>query len=148
MQKSVKIGVIRVVLDTVVFVRALINPKSICGRLAFDLCNHYVLITSPAVLREVLEVINRVEMRLKSPNFVKVPFDQVLSYLARAEVVNPELRIKICRDPNDDKFIEAAVAGKARYLVTEDQDLLVLHQYKEVQMVNCSYFVGLIEVNR
>lgn len=148
MQKSVKIGVIRVVLDTVVFVRALINPKSICGRLAFDLCNHYVLVTSPAVLREVLEVINRGEIRLKSPNFEKVPFDQVLSYLARAEVVNPELRIKTCRDPNDDKFIEAAVAGKARYLVTEDQDLLVLHRYEEVQIVNCSYFVGLIEVNR
>lgn len=30
---------------------------------------------------------------------------------------------RICSDPDDDAFIETAIAGKARYLVSEDADL-------------------------
>lgn len=31
--------------------------------------------------------------------------------------------LKICRDPDDDEILEAAIQGKAEYLVTRDDDL-------------------------
>ena len=32
--------------------------------------------------------------------------------------------MRACRDPKDDKFLELAISGDARYLVTGDRDLL------------------------
>jgi len=34
----------------------------------------------------------------------------------------------VCRDPKDDKFIEAALAAGARMLIARDRDLTVLHK--------------------
>ena len=52
----------RVVFDTVIFVRALLNPKSRCGRLLFQCFDQYQIIVSPATARELLEVIERPEI--------------------------------------------------------------------------------------
>jgi predicted nucleic acid-binding protein len=59
--------VFRVVFDTVVFVRALINSRSICGRLVLDFPDRYRLFLSRQVLQEILEVLARRELldRLK-----------------------------------------------------------------------------------
>ena len=42
---------------------------------------------------------------------------------ARASVVETTGLLKICRDPDDDEILEAAIQGKAQYLVTRDDDL-------------------------
>ena len=42
---------------------------------------------------------------------------------ARASVVPTSGELQICRDPDDDEILEAAIGGKARYLVTRDDDL-------------------------
>ncbi|HSH78947.1 MAG TPA: hypothetical protein VLA19_10495 [Herpetosiphonaceae bacterium] len=48
-----------VVIDTVVFVRALLNPRSMWGRLVFDYAGRYRLVVSAPIVREVIEVIQR-----------------------------------------------------------------------------------------
>ena len=47
---------------------------------------------------------------------------------AAALWVTPELpaTVRISRDPLDDQFIHLAVAGKAAWLITGDQDLLAV----------------------
>jgi len=42
---------------------------------------------------------------------------------ARATVVQIFGELKICRDPDDDEILEAAIRGKSQYLVTRDNDL-------------------------
>jgi len=42
---------------------------------------------------------------------------------ARTAVVETSGVLKICRDPDDDEILEAAIHGKAQYLVTRDDDL-------------------------
>jgi putative PIN family toxin of toxin-antitoxin system len=42
-----------------------------------------------------------------------------------AKMVEPVDRIRACRDPDDDRVLEVAVAGEADYIVTGDRDLLV-----------------------
>ena len=41
-----------------------------------------------------------------------------------------------CRDPDDDKFIHAAQAGKAPWLVTGDQDLLDVPPLPHLRIVS------------
>lgn len=38
-----------------------------------------------------------------------------------------DVRINNCRDPSDNKFLELAVSGQATYIVTGDNDLLILY---------------------
>jgi uncharacterized protein len=41
-------------------------------------------------------------------------------------------QVQACRDPKDDKFLELAVNGNADLIVTGDQDLLVLRQFRNI----------------
>lgn len=42
---------------------------------------------------------------------------------ARATIVQISGKLQICRDPDDDEILEAAIVGKSQYLVTRDDDL-------------------------
>jgi len=41
---------------------------------------------------------------------------------SRAQVVPTTGHLKVCRDPNDDELLEAALTGNAEYLVSRDAD--------------------------
>jgi len=44
--------------------------------------------------------------------------------------------VRACRDPDDDKFFEAALAGRADVIITGDADLLVLHPFRQVAILS------------
>ena len=136
----------RVVLDTVVFVRALINPKGRWGRLLFDLSDRYVMVLSPDIIREIIEVLYRPSLRRRFPQMADPPqLDRVLELLEQAEVVEPENEISVCRDPADDKFFECALAASAEYIVTEDKDILAVGEYQVVKPITAEHFMVLLE---
>lgn len=136
---------LRVVLDTVVFVRALLNPKSRCGRLFFEKAGDYELVVSPEIVKEVLEVIRRPEIASKSPHFNEVNFQLVLSCFAGADVVEPAEKVTVCRDPADDKFIECALTGNAQFIVSEDNDLKDLKRYGGVRIISSAEFLRMLD---
>jgi len=138
----------RAVLDTVVFVRALINPKGRWGRLLFEHADKYVIVLSPEIVKEILDVINRPELHRRFPEMADLPrMDLVLSRLEEAEVVEPRERLEVCRDPNDNKFFECAVAARADYIVSEDKDLLVVAEYKGIRTVSAAEFLTIVSPN-
>jgi uncharacterized protein len=138
----------RAVLDTVVFVRALINPKGRWGRLLFEHADKYVIVLSPEIVKEILDVINRPELHRRFPEMADLPrMDLVLSRLEEAEVVEPRERLEVCRDPNDNKFFECAVAVRAGYIVSEDKDLLVVAEYKGIRTVSAAEFLTIVSPN-
>jgi putative PIN family toxin of toxin-antitoxin system len=61
-----------------------------------------------------------------------------------SEVVKPESIEKVCRDSFDDYVLAAAIEGGADYLVTEDKDLLVLREHKNIKIVNTSTFKSVL----
>ena len=66
--------------------------------------------------------------------------DTLNSLIARLEIINPVSEISVCRDPDDDKFIECAVDGKAVFIVSGDKDLLSLESYKDVEIISAADF--------
>ena len=135
----------RAVLDTVIFVRALINPHGRWGRLLFDLSDRYVLVLSPEIVREILDVLHRSSLRERFPQIDEVAVEQALAIIEVAEVVQPEARLAVCRDPNDDKFFECAVEGGARYIVSQDNDILAIGEYEGIETVSASQFLRIID---
>lgn len=57
-----------------------------------------------------------------------------MELLRQAPVVFPTKQVSVCRDPDDDKFLEAALAAEAQYLVTGDKDLRDIGEYKGVKI--------------
>ena len=138
----------RVVLDTVVFVRALINPHGKWGRLLFELSDRYVIVLSPEIIKEILSVLYRPSLRQRFPEMAEpARLKQILTILEEAEVVEPTRKLSVCRDPHDDKFFECAVEGRAQYIVSEDRDILDVGEYEGIKTIAADELIALLSVD-
>ncbi|MCC6629767.1 MAG: putative toxin-antitoxin system toxin component, PIN family [Chloroflexi bacterium] len=136
---------LRVVFDTVVFVRCLINHQSWWGRLVFDHATEYELVLARELVVEIMAVLQRPALQRRFSSLAGRDPVRVLDILARAEYVELTDIPRVCRDPNDDKFLETARVAQAAYLVTEDADLLDLDTYQGVTIVTAAAFLHILE---
>ena len=113
-----------VVFDTNLFItRLLRHKKGSINQRAFDLWlvrRRLQLLISRPILDEYLGAL---EMLGTTPRNLA----RLENYLAAADTVtqvNLGKRLYLSRDPDDNKFLDTAYVGKAKYLVTRDNDLL------------------------
>jgi putative PIN family toxin of toxin-antitoxin system len=52
----------------------------------------------------------------------------------------------VCRDPDDDKFLSAALGGRASYIISGDRDLQVLGEYQDVKVLSPREFAELLGI--
>lgn len=135
----------RAVLDTMVFVRSLINPHSLWGRVVFDYADRYTLVLSAPVVREILEVLARPRVRRKFRTVAGRDPQRILALLAEQEVVEITEVPAVSRDVKEDKFVATALAGHADYVVSEDQDLRAIGEYEGIHMIDTATFVRILE---
>jgi len=86
--------------------------------------------------------ISNVLMREKFDEYFSLSKRQnVLGKIASAaEWFTPAETIVNCRDPKDNKFLELAAACQADFLITGDEDLLVLNPFRKTQILTLSDF--------
>jgi len=96
-----------------------------------------VLVTSD-ILAEYFEVLNRPKFRLK-----QATLDRIIRYSYQfVEFVIPEERIQFVEaDSKDDKFLEAAIAGGADYIVSGDTHLLELKEFRSIPILSARVFL-------
>ncbi len=137
---------LKVIFDTQVFLRALIKRTSLSARIsAVEWKGYYTLYVSDAIEAEVVDVLNRPELRSRFPQITDELVQATLNDLRQAKRVTPESVEAVSRDPKDDKFLACAKAATANYLVSEDKDSLVLKQYHSTQIVNVASFLTVLE---
>lgn len=139
---------LKVVIDTVVFVRSLINPHGRSGRIVFSHNKTYQLYVSEPIIKEILEVLHRPELTTKFQTLSKVDFSAVLNLFGQAHTVEVSKIPSISHYPKDNKFIATAREADAEYLVTEDKDLLDLKKYQGVKIIDTETFIRLLEEKR
>ena len=111
----------RVVIDTNVFISALLNPKG-TPRKVIDLAiNQYIILQSKTTYEEL-------NTRLSKKKFDKyLSQEDRLSFLSslrkKSLFIKISEQVTICSDADDNKFLELAVSGIAEYLITGDSDL-------------------------
>jgi len=134
-----------VVIDTQIILRATLNERSLPGKLLFDLGYLYTLAISPAVRAEIADVLSRPKLRQKFPGLTDESTARVLAVLDAGLQITPEITPEITpavsRDPKDDMFLALAVESKATYLVSEDNDLLVLDPYRGIRILTVLEFL-------
>lgn len=121
----------RVALDTNLLISAVIVPKGLPKKLIRAWQNdQFILIISPLLLRELEEVSQRDKFR-QYHLFKDQMVELVDNIKASAEIIpsTPEEQLPIrSRDPKDDKLLACALSADVDYLVTGDEDLLVLSE--------------------
>ena len=105
--------------------------------------NKFRLIISPAARHELYQIVAKKAKALKIfPEYASEWLEVVDQ---KSVLVRPKERIEVCRDPKDNMLLEAAVAGgKADYLVTGDEDLLILKTFGETKIVTPAKFLTLL----
>ena len=58
-------------------------------------------------------------------------------------LVPGDLAVRASRDPEDDKYLAAAIEGMAKYLVSGDDDLLTLRVYEGIPIVTARSFAAM-----
>ncbi|NEV63779.1 putative toxin-antitoxin system toxin component, PIN family [Thiorhodococcus minor] len=117
----------RLVIDTNVWISGALNPAGAPGRLTRLALAAGVPIFSPDTFAEL-------ETRLMKPKFDRYVSRElrqgILHDLGAAadwvEIPASLATQTYCRDPDDDKFIHTALAARASWIVSGDQDLLDL----------------------
>ena len=115
-----------VVLDTNVVLSALLFGAGPAGRVrAGWQAARFVPLASTATAQELVRVLGYPKFRLSPAEQEELLAD----WLPGGEVVrmpDPPPPVPACRDPFDRPFLQLAIAGRARVLVTGDRDLLTL----------------------
>jgi putative PIN family toxin of toxin-antitoxin system len=138
---------IRAVLDTNVLISGLVAEQSSPHRLLDAwLEGRYILVTSLYLVEELIHVLSypRIAERLR---LSETELTAILAaLLSRAEVTPGRLRLSgVTRDPKDDAVVACAREGQADYIVSGDQDLLVLGETESIQVVTPQRFVEILE---
>lgn len=94
------------------------------------------------ISQEILEEYKRVGETLSS-QFPKVDLNPILElFIINAELIPAKiLPVPVCDDPDDDKFLACAIAGKCRLIISGDKHLLKVSGYQEIEILKPKNFV-------
>jgi putative PIN family toxin of toxin-antitoxin system len=114
----------KILIDTNVWVSAFLNPSGYPAKIITAwLEDKMQIVISMPLLKEILDVLQRPRIQKK----YKYSAEEIKTYLdlifQRAEKIEPAGNINLCRDTRDNIVLETALSGKAKYLVTRDDDI-------------------------
>ncbi|MDO9530199.1 MAG: putative toxin-antitoxin system toxin component, PIN family [Syntrophales bacterium] len=128
----------RIVLDTNVFISGIFfsGPPSQILK-AWEKGSFKILLS-----QDILDEYHRVahELSSKFSSIDILPIIEMVTVHGQF-VDTKDLDIVICEDPDDDKFIECAIAGKCRIIISGDKHLSKLSGYQDINVLNPRNFV-------
>ena len=132
----------RLVFDTNTVVSAVLFNGSVPGRALMTALELGTILMSPALNDELGDVLRRLRFERYATREERLEF---LGDLVReTELVEITETIRACRDPKDDKILELAVNGNADYIVTGDDDLLVMNPFRGIEILRPAEFLAAV----
>jgi uncharacterized protein len=134
-----------VVFDTNVVIEAIFWPRSTARRALTGLAKRrFQMVINSAVMEEYAAITAQVREKL----FSKTQPSGALAWITSKSLqVEPApLSGKLSRDPDDNLFVATALAAAAKFLVTQDRDLLVLEKPFGVAIVTPVDLVRLLRL--
>lgn len=68
----------------------------------------------------------------------------ILLFTSQSKIIEVSHHVTLCRDPDDNKYLELALSGKSDCLVTGDPDLLVLNPFENIPIITPKEFLDSI----
>ena len=125
----------KILIDTNILISALFFGKFPKGFLNEVLVKNFEICINDKILDEYEATIHK--KILKKKILDEVLYEKFLQDVRFFESVSD---LKICRDPDDDKFLNCAIDAKAIYIVSGDNDLLTLKNFEGIEIVTAREF--------
>ena len=132
----------KVVVDTNIYVSSFFggNPKRIID---YWKNSEITICLSKSIVEEYINVLTRMDLGderglIELLELFRKGFNCLFTTQPQS------LRI-VERDPDDNKFIECAVATNAKYIITGDKDLLEIKSYFDLKIITPSFFLKLMK---
>ncbi len=131
----------KVVIDTNVVASAIFfggKPKEIIDSL---MKNEIIAYASTQIIEEYIETVDYLTDKFPG----KKPKTPLIEIEAKCKIVEVHSKVDVCRDSDDNKFIECALDSKCYYIVSGDKDLLTVEEYEGVQIVTVTEFLQILK---
>ncbi len=140
----------RVVLDTNVFVSALIAPRSIPAKiLSLAREGKFALVISPKIIQEIRRVLGypKIAARLKKHQVSTDEVEVFLEKITQAAHSTPGiLQVDTVQDdPADNDILACALEGEADFIVSGDHHFTDLKSFQGIRIVDPATFLGFFE---
>jgi len=145
---------LRVVLDTNVLISASFRRLSSIPNSIYQALKNrqFVLVLSQAILEEIEEVLTREKIVKRTGMSQEEKIEFIEELLEIAFVVSGKKEIQVIQaDPDDNKFVTAAIEGFADYIVSGDHHLLDLKTYEGITILSPNDFLAILkkdEINK
>jgi len=126
----------RIVIDTNILVSAIFFdglPENLIRLVLENLVN---TIVSKEIIQEYEDTIQEMVLKTKKTDFCF----SLVSFLEHVEIIMPKTNVEICRDADDNKFINCALDGNCNFIISGDHDLLVLKEYQNIKIISVREF--------
>ncbi len=129
----------RVVLDTNVFISGIFWEGNASAAIIDAWRNgNFTLVSSHSILEEFVRVLRSFKIKMDE----EMIEEWQCMIIENAVIVEPIHKLEIVKaDPSDNKFFEAAVAGNAQYIVSQDRHLLQVLEYEGIAVLTPSEFL-------
>jgi putative PIN family toxin of toxin-antitoxin system len=131
---------VKAVFDTNVLIAAFLTD-GLCAKLLLRARrNEFSLILCPFILQEFQNFLQKKIRASKQEIAMALNLIEEAAY----EINTPSILIeRTCRDADDDNILQCALESKSEYLVTGDDDLLILHKYGKTKIIKPRQFESL-----
>lgn len=123
----------RIVLDTNVFISGIFWEGNFCSQVIDKWRKGiFQLVSSPKLVEELVETLR--SFKISMPEEMIQEWKNLI--IETSIMVDPIVAVKAVKDdPEDDKFIGAAVYGEADFIISQDKHLLKLKEYNKIKIL-------------
>ncbi len=130
----------RIVADTNVLIASIFWSGAPYHIVQLALDEKVEIITSRQILNEVRKILTDPDEKFQLKE--QETDDVINAILSFAKIINAEETISIVRDPKDNHIVGCALTAAAGYIITRDNDLLILKEYAGIKIVPPETFLS------
>jgi putative PIN family toxin of toxin-antitoxin system len=132
-------GAVKVVVDTNVVVSALLFGGTPGELISLWRGKTIRPLASKQIIDEYLRVLTYPKFKLSEEDINYLLYSEILPYFEVVEVYSGEQVIE--QDHEDDKFIQCALTGKAKFIISGDHHLLAMKSYRKIKILSPADFL-------
>ncbi len=123
----------RVVIDTNVFISGIFWKGNFCSQIIEKWKKrHFDLISSIEILDEFVRTLK--VFKIQMPDELIEEWRNMI--IENSIIVKPTIKLNVVKDDSDDnKFFEAAITGKADFIISQDKHLLKLREFEGIKVI-------------
>jgi uncharacterized protein len=132
----------KLIVDTNIWISFLIG-KSLKGLQYYINDQSVVIISCDEQIHELTEVFSKPKI---NKHFTLDQIDEFFDlFLEAAEIISLKTKTDLCRDPKDNYLLSLALDANADYLITGDNDLLVLEKMGNTRIISYAEFETIVK---